>query len=207
MKKQDIRGTVFHNIKLIKLLLSKYLFTLLNTILCLLKKIELGRNNIFYGLTNFNRKPQSIITIGNHCDFRSIQISNLIGINRKCSISTLTNEASIIIGNNCGFSGTVIGAFSKIELGNNVRCGANTLITDSNWHNDDPRSGQSKPITIKNNVWLGVNVIVLKGVTIGINSMIGANSIVTKNIPDNVLAAGNPCSVKRKLRLDEISHS
>jgi acetyltransferase-like isoleucine patch superfamily enzyme len=50
-----------------------------------------------------------------------------------------------------------------------------------------------------NNVGLGVNVIVMKGVTIGDNSVIGANSVVTKNIPANVIAAGNPCKVIREL--------
>lgn len=205
MIKQDFRGKLFHNAKLIKLLLYKYLFTLINNIQCVLKKIEIGRKNIFYGVTNFNRKPLSSIKIGNNCDFRSIQISNLIGINRKCTISTLTKEATIIIGNNCGFSGTVIGAFSKIELGDNIRCGANTLITDSNWHFNDPRSGKPKPIMIQDNVWLGVNSIVLKGVTIGKNSVIGANSVVVNDIPDNVVASGNPCKIIRKQSLKEIN--
>jgi acetyltransferase-like isoleucine patch superfamily enzyme len=47
-------------------------------------------------------------------------------------------------------------------------------------------------------VWLGINCIVLKGVTIGENSLIGANSVVTKVIPANVIAAGNPCKVIKK---------
>lgn len=100
---------------------------------------------------------------------------------------------------NCGFSGTIIGAFTTIKLGNNVRCGANTLITDSDWHEDDPRAGKAKPVVIGDNVWLGVNAVVLKGVTIGENSVIGANSVVAKNIPANVIAAGNPCKVLKSL--------
>lgn len=80
---------------------------------------------------NFERFPGTKITIGDHCQFRSRNNSNLIGINRPCSISTLTSDAKIEIGTNCGFSGTVIGAFKFIKLGNNVKCGANTLITDS----------------------------------------------------------------------------
>lgn len=204
MIKQDLRGRVFHNFKLIKLLLYKYFFTLYNNIQCILKNIKIGKNDTFYGITYINRKPHSSIIIGDNCDFRSIQLSNLIGINRKCTLSTLTKEASILIGNNCGFSGTVIGAFTKIEVGNNVRCGANTLITDSNWHFNDPRSGKPKPIIIKDNVWLGVNVIVLKGVIIGKNSIIGANSVVVKNIPENVVASGNPCTIIRKLQIHDI---
>ena len=52
-----------------------------------------------------------------------------------------------------------------------------------------------KPVEIKEGVFIGMNVKILKGVTIGENSVIGANSIVTKNIPSNVIAAGNPCKV------------
>ena len=108
-------------------------------------------------------------------------------------------KTKIEIGNNCGFSGTVIGSFISVKLGNNVRCGANTLITDSDWHFDDYRAGENKEVIIEDNVWLGVNVTVLKGVTIGRNSVIGANSVVTKNIPENTVAAGNPCKIIKKL--------
>lgn len=82
----------------------------------------------------------------------------------------------------------------KVELSNNMKCGANSLITDSNWHLDDPRSGQPKPI-----IWLDVNVILLKGVSIGKYLVFGANSVVTKSIPPNIVATGNPCKVIRQL--------
>lgn len=55
------------------------------------------------------------------------------------------------------------------------------------------------PITIGNNVWIGAQVAVLPGVTIGDNAVIGAGSVVTKDIPANVLAAGNPCRVKKDI--------
>ena len=57
----------------------------------------------------------------------------------------------------------------------------------------------AKPITIGNNVWIGGGAIVCPGVIIGNNTTIGAGSVVTKNIPDNTLAAGNPCKVIRNL--------
>jgi len=57
----------------------------------------------------------------------------------------------------------------------------------------------ARPITVGNNVWLGGNVVVLPGVSIGNNSIIGAGSVVTKDIPDNVIAVGNPCKVIRKI--------
>jgi acetyltransferase-like isoleucine patch superfamily enzyme len=162
---------------------------------CKFAKIKLGKHCIFYGLSTLIRIPQTSISIGNNCRFRSKATSNLMGLNHRSIIATHAQNAQIVIGNGCGFSGTVIGAFYEIKLGNNVRCGANTLITDSDWHLNDPRSLYPKPVNIGDNVWLGYGVVVLKGVTIGENSVIGAGSVVTKDIPGNVIAAGNPCKV------------
>lgn len=86
-------------------------------------------------------------------------------------------------------------------IANNVRCGANTLLTDTDWHTDDPRAGKDSAIIIDDNVWLGYDVKVLKGVHIGKNSMIGAGSIVTKDIPANVIAAGNPCKIIKQINI------
>lgn len=173
--------------------------TLLGRIRCLWWGVRLGQDCRFHGRAFFRRYPSSSITIGDHCSFLSKFYSNLIGINRPCMVSTMTREAEVLIGNACGFSGTVIAAFKKIVLGDRVVCGANTLITDSDWHPEDPRAGMASPVTIENNVWLGVNVTVLKGVSIGENSVVGAGSVVTRNIPANVVAAGNPCKVIRDL--------
>lgn len=92
-----------------------------------------------------------------------------------------------------------------IKIGDNVLCGANTLITDFDWHGlhpDHRRSGEPepKPIVIEDNVWLCINVMVMKGVTIGKNSIIGAGSIVTNDIPANVIAAGIPCRVIKDMK-------
>ena len=81
-----------------------------------------------YGVPLIIKKKGSSISLGKNCVLRSKSYSNLIGINRPCMFSTLTQEAEIIIGDNCGFSGCVIAAFKSIRLGNHVRCGANTLI-------------------------------------------------------------------------------
>lgn len=169
-------------------------------IICLAYGVKIGKRCKFYGIMYVYKHKGAAILLGDNLIFRSSSNSNLIGINRRCSISAIRKNAIIVIGNKCGFSGTVIGAFEKIELGNNVMCGANTLITDSDWHDDDPRSGGSKPVYIGNNVWLGEGVKVLKGVSIGDNSVIGAGSVVVSNIPSNVIAAGNPCKVVKGLK-------
>ena len=165
--------------------------------------IKIGKGIKAYGIIKFIRSFQSNITIGENCSFRSDFTSNLIGINRKCILTTLRKDAEIIIGDNSGFSGTVIASAGRIKIGNNVLCGANTTITDYDWHTIDPNKRKvppgPKPIEICDNVWLGLNVTVLKGVTIGENSVIGANSLVTKDIPPNVIAGGNPCRVIKEL--------
>ncbi len=153
----------------------------------------------FYGASRVLRAPGSVIKIGKNCVFRNTGDSNRIGVNHKCIISTLTSNAELTIGENCGFSGTTIGCFSKIIIGSDVRFGANTLINDGDWHLDDPRVGPPKPVVIGDNVWIGYGAIVMKGVTIGKNSIIGVNSVVTSDIPENCIAVGSPCKVIRQL--------
>lgn len=169
-----------------------------------IKKVQYGNKLRCWGMLNVMRYPGSVIEMGNQCSFRSDKDSNMIGVNRPCGLSTHSQKAVIKIGNNCGFSGTVIGAMEMIQVGNDVLCGANTLITDFDWHGIQPHlrktsPGDSKPIIIGNNVFIGYGSVILKGVTIGDNSVIGANSVVTKNIPENVIAGGNPCKVIKAL--------
>tara|TARA_B110001450_G_scaffold13545_1_gene12770 strand:+ start:1121 stop:1717 length:597 start_codon:yes stop_codon:yes gene_type:complete len=174
--------------------------TLVGKFMLWVMKVDYGKNLKFFGLIHVRCSKQSTVTIGSGNTFRSKSTSNLIGIDRPCIISSHQN-GTLKIGDNCGFSGTVIGCFKEIIIEDNVRCGANTLITDSDWHSDDHRSGTPRPIHIETNVWLGVNVTVLKGVHIGANSVIGAGSIVTQNIPANVIAAGNPCRIIKSIDL------
>ena len=137
---------------------------------------------------------------GSGCKFNSSPSSNLIGVNRPCIISTLAENAEIEIGSNCGFSGTVISCATRVVFGDNVRCGANTLIMDTDWHTDDARTGHNAPVIIKKDVWLGVNVTVLKGVTIGENTIVAAGSIVTRSLPSNVFAAGESAKIIKTSR-------
>ena len=92
---------------------------------------------------------------------------------------------------------------TDIFVGNHVMFGPNVTI-DTATHPVSPdlrkRGAQyNKKVYIEENVWLGAGVIVLPGVRIGKNSVIGAGSLVTKDIPDNVVAFGTPCRVKRKI--------
>lgn len=89
--------------------------------------------------------------------------------------------------------------------------GSGCLITDTdshplNWNdrlrNDDSKT-KSKPIIIDDNVFIGARSIILKGVTIGSGSVIGAGSVVTQSIPPNVVACGNPAKIIKKLKTDD----
>jgi acetyltransferase-like isoleucine patch superfamily enzyme len=173
--------------------------TFITRIIAFIKGIDTGKQNHFFGIPYFYRFPQTKIRIGSHCTFRSDETSNLIGVNRKCIISTHEEGAVITIGDNCGFSGISIGAASEITIGDNVMCGANSIITDFDWHKYISKTHPAK-VTIHNNVWIGLNVTILKGVTIGENSIIGANSLVLKDVPANVVAGGNPCKVLREIK-------
>ena len=163
--------------------------------------VQLGRSCKFYGVPRFLRKPGSGITIGNGCVFRSAEWAGTAGISRACLFATTVPGAVLSIGNKCGFSGTVISAKCGIRIGNNVLCGANTTILDSDRHAVDPvlraqgDAGVSLAVTIEDDVWLGMNVTVLKGVTIGKGSVVGANSTVVGDIPPMSVAAGSPARV------------
>lgn len=168
-------------------------------LLILIWNIKSGKNNKFIGIPVFYKVNNSKLEWGDNNTFLSMRNSNLIGINRNCIISLFQENAEIMIGNNCGFSGVTISSCNQIIIEDNVKVGANCIITDHDWHSEDSRNNNSKKILIEENVWVGVNSIILKGVHIGKNSIIGAGSIVTSNIPANVVAAGNPCRVIKSI--------
>lgn len=116
---------------------------------------------------------------------------------------------NVIININCTFVDC-----NKITIGNNVLIASNVQIYTTthpvnisdrlldNWSYNNPHAffnTYALPITIEDNVWIGGSVIILSGVTIGKNSVIGAGSVVNKSIPPNSLAVGNPCKIIRKI--------
>lgn len=93
---------------------------------------------------------------------------------------------------------------AKVTFGDNVFIGPNVSLFTAEHPVDYPTRNQgleyAKPINIGNNVWIGGDVTILAGVSIGNNSVIGAGAIVTKDIPDNVIAAGNPARVIKEIK-------
>lgn len=108
----------------------------------------------------------------------------------------------ISLGNNSN-PGLNIGCYIQgrggIEIGHNLRMGPNVgLISANHDPNDYDQWIKTKPIRIGDNVWIGMGVVVLPGVQIGNNVIIAANSVVTKDIPSNVIAGGIPCKVLKE---------
>jgi maltose O-acetyltransferase len=92
---------------------------------------------------------------------------------------------------------------ARVTIGDDCFIGPNVSIYTA-CHSTDPverntRQEWAKPVTIGNNVWIGGSVTILPGVTIGDNATIGAGSVVTKDIPSNSVAVGNPCKVIKKI--------
>jgi acetyltransferase-like isoleucine patch superfamily enzyme len=98
--------------------------------------------------------------------------------------------------------GVRISAATEIVIGESCMLAQGAFITDSDWHGVYDRSlaiGNTAPVRIENNVWVGDSAIICKGVCIGENSIIGAGSVVVRDIPANVVAAGNPAAVLKTL--------
>ncbi|MCK1994744.1 galactoside O-acetyltransferase [Peribacillus muralis] len=116
----------------------------------------------------------------------------------------LAYGSNIFVGENfyANFNLTIVDDTTVI-IGDNVLFAPNVVISTTG-HPVDPdlrNTGQmyAFPVTIEDNVWIGSGVIINPGITIGKNSIIGAGSVVTKDIPPNVIAVGNPCKILREI--------
>lgn len=172
-----------------------YLFTPISYLFCKIFGINIGKGCRFYNFASFSRRPKSYIKIGHGCIFRSGETKNPLGLKHCCILSTMRENALITIGNNCGFSGNAIMSASCITIEDNVNLGANATIMDGDGHWDDFRSGGISPITICDNAWIGSDSIIMKGVTIGRYSVIGAGSVVRNNVPPYSVIIGNPAKI------------
>ena len=121
--------------------------------------------------------------------------------------SAREGQGRISLGHYCLIcAGVRISAATEITIGDNCMMAHGAYITDADWHDLYDRGrfiGQSAPVKIGHNVWIGDSAIICKGITIGDNSIIGAGAVVVKDIPSNVVAAGNPAVVLKRLDTDK----
>lgn len=145
------------------------------------------------------------ISFGRDFYFSSGEGVNPIAGNTQGAVY-VEDGARLTIGDNVGMSSTRLWVHNSVTIGDNVKIGACVLITDTDAHPVDymarrntNEGTKSAPIVIEDDVWIDAHSVVLKGVTIGARSIIGAGSVVTRSIPADCVAAGNPCRVIRRL--------
>ena len=142
------------------------------------------------------------LLIGNN-----VYISGKIGIGFASSPTlespTLRIGNNSFIGHDCMFQ-----MRKNITIGDHCLLAGGIIIQDNNGHPLDPQSRKANqpvsddevhPVIIKDGAWIGRRVMILKGVTVGENSVVGAGAVITKDIPDNAVAAGNPAKVIKSL--------
>lgn len=170
--------------------------------------VRLGPDITFYGAPIVTMTQQGRIVIGARCSLCSHSRYTALGTHHPIILRLLRPGASIRIGSDTGISGGAICAAQSIEIGSNVLLGANVTIVDTDFHAIKPAGRRYNanatdigvaPVHINDNVFIGTGAMILKGVIIGENSVIGAGSVVTRSIPDNVIAAGNPARVLKKI--------
>lgn len=129
-------------------------------------------------------------------------VGNNFSLYQGASIYVAQNARLVLKGNGFINTQSQIECYNYIEIGANTIISDNVRIQDSDIHYIKNEGGCKKnntaPILIGDHVWIGLNVIILKGVTIGDGSVIGAGSVVTKNIPANSLVVGNPAVVIKR---------
>jgi acetyltransferase-like isoleucine patch superfamily enzyme len=169
-------------------------------------QISWGHGWRFYGIPIIQKHRHSLMRFGPGLQLRSSARSNPLGPNHPVVLATWRQGACLDVGTHFAMTGGVLCAAERITIGNHVIVGANTTIVDTDFHPLESRgrkvnaaAGRSAAVVIEDDVFVGMNCLVLKGVTIGRGSVIGAGSVVTRDVPPGVIVAGNPVQLLREL--------
>lgn len=167
--------------------------------------IKIIKKNFLICLISKSKNGELII--GNEFKCNNKIKSNSIGLIQPCIFNISTSGSKIIIGNNVGISGSSINATTTITIEDNVLIGSGCLISDTDSHplhwedriyNNNNKTAKA-PITIKKNAFIGARCIILKGVTIGEGAVVGAGSVVSKDVPPYTVVCGNPAKIVKTL--------
>jgi acetyltransferase-like isoleucine patch superfamily enzyme len=196
--------------KIIRFIVSLRLVNFIYNIISLkLSKVDVRKSLKINGRLKIVNKGRVIL--GENITINSGKNSNIIGGDIRTNIMVKAN-ADFLIGNNVGISNSTFVCSKNIIIEDDVLIGGSCRFYDTDFHSleyvsrtnpykngipDDNIKGA--PILIKKGAWIGGSCLILKGVTIGTKSVIGAGSIVSKDIPDNEIWAGNPVKFIRKL--------
>jgi len=199
---------VFKGIRQLKAIIFCHATTLITRIVFFLNGIYFKSGLSSSGIPSIHISRNGVCRTGENLTIGSWYVINASGFKAKSKIE-VRNNAMLIIGDNVGMTSTTIICYHKITIGNNVMIGVGTHIYDTNFHNIDPvlrtekkdprETVKTAPIVICDNVFIGAFSIILKGVTIGRNSVVAAGSVVTKSIPANQIWGGNPAKFIKEL--------
>jgi acetyltransferase-like isoleucine patch superfamily enzyme len=161
-----------------------------------------GEGWMLYGVPIVQRHRAASIHIGARCALRSTFASNPLAPAHPVVLTAREPGALLTIGDDFGMTGGSIVCALRVTIGDRVMVGANSVITDTDFHPLDPlerraqpSAGARAPVVIGDDVFIGMGCLILKGVTIGAGAVIGAGSVVTRDVPPGAVAAGNPARV------------
>jgi acetyltransferase-like isoleucine patch superfamily enzyme len=167
---------------------------------------EWGAGWKLYGFPIWQIHRRSTLRIGARLSLRSTWRSNPLGPNRPCIISTRSAGATLLIGDDFGMTGGSLVCAERIEIGNRVNVGCNSIIADTDFHPLDPQArqldinaGATAPVVVEDDVFIGMQCLILKGVRLGAGCVVGAGSVVTRDVPPRAIVAGNPARVVKAL--------
>jgi acetyltransferase-like isoleucine patch superfamily enzyme len=181
---------------------------------------EVGRTRLLWGWRLHSLGRRTVLSYSLQVNNpRAVAIGAYVTITSQFILADLCpgkgEMPKIVIGDGC----TILYRFQcnaaqSVRVGRNVLIASNVLITDSD-HVVEPggvpvtknRKFVTRPVCIEDNCWLGQNAVILKGVTIGHDSIVGANSTVTSDVPPYSVVAGNPARIIKKLMLPRESTS